>query len=352
MSRILRFENIALAGITHALPEEILSSAQLEERLSPLYSRLRLPSGRLELITGIRERRLWPADMLPGQQSARTVNKLLDHTGFDRKRIGMLLHASVCRDYLEPATACGVHHAAGLDAGCLIYDVSNACLGVMNGVIQIASHIQSGHIDAGIVVGTESSRNLIDATVNSLNNDATLTREAVKASIASLTIGSGSAAILVTRADLAPDAPRFTSAAVGAWTEHHQLCHSGRDEAIGSGMAPLMLTDSEQLMHAGIDVGKKTFQEWMHAMNWTKSDIHRSICHQVGLTHRKLMLESLDLSPDNDYFTVDWLGNTGSVALPMTLSLSLEMNPLHVGQRAVLLGIGSGINVVMMSVER
>ena len=81
------------------------------------------------------------------------------------RRNRRLIHGSVCRDYLEPATACGVHYELGLPQECLVYDVSNACLGMLNGMIQVANMIELGQIRAGLVVGTEDSRQLVESTI-------------------------------------------------------------------------------------------------------------------------------------------------------------------------------------------
>ena len=59
------FENVCLESFGYTLPTEIVTSAQIEARLQPLYERLRLPAGRLELITGVQERRFWAPGTLP-----------------------------------------------------------------------------------------------------------------------------------------------------------------------------------------------------------------------------------------------------------------------------------------------
>lgn len=188
----MRYQNVCLEALTYTLPEEIVRSAEIEARLEPLYTRLRLPEGRLELMTGIMERRFWPPGTLPGQASIRTAEKAIGLAGIDRKEIGALIHGSVCRDYLEPATASGVHQKLGLSAECLVYDVSNACLGLLNGLIQVANMIELGQIRCGLIVGTESGRTLVESTIDRLNRDTSLTRDDVKLALASLTIGSGS----------------------------------------------------------------------------------------------------------------------------------------------------------------
>ena len=63
------------------------------------------------------------------------------------------------------------------------------------------------------------------------------------------------------------------------------------------------------------------------------------------------MLQSLQLDPQRDFCTYPWLGNTGSVALPITLAIAQEQQFLRPGERVALLGIGSGINCIMAAVE-
>jgi len=135
----MQYENVCLEAFGYTLPDEVVTSEQIEQRLEPLYRRLRLPEGRLELMTGIRERRFWDRGVLPGEKSVESGRRAVAAAGIDPEHIGLLVHGSVCRDYLEPATACSVHHRLELPESCVIYDVSNACLGLMNGVLQVGS---------------------------------------------------------------------------------------------------------------------------------------------------------------------------------------------------------------------
>lgn len=347
----MQYQNVCIESLGYTLPEEIVTSDEIEGRLEPLYRRLRLPEGRLEHMTGIRERRFWAAGTLPSDKSVESGRKAIEAAGLDRDSIGALIHASVCRDHLEPATACRVHHLLGLSAQCMIYDVSNACLGLLNGMIQVANMIELGQIRAGLVVGTESGRQLVEHTIESLNAATHLTRRQIKTAIASLTIGSGSCAVLLVDRRASRTQNRLVAATVRTHTEHHRLCHSGRDEAVGSGMKPLMDTDSEQLMHEGIRAGAETFPDFLAACGWSREQLSRTFCHQVGATHRKLMLEAVGLDESIDYSSLEWLGNTGSVALPITLALGLERGLVRPGDRVGLLGIGSGINCLMLAVH-
>lgn len=338
------------------MPTEVVTSDDIESMLQPLYSRLRLPAGRLELMSGITSRRVWPAGTAPSGPSITSGNAAIDASGIDRAKIGCLIHASVCRDFLEPATASKVHHGLGLSEDCWVYDVSNACLGLLNGAVQIAGLIESGAIDAGLVVGTENSRPLMQQTIQVLNADQELTRQSVKPAFASLTIGSGSCAWLLVHRRLADQrdvrlaGSPFLAAVAAARTQFHDLCRSDDDTA-GAGMQPVMDTDSEKLLHEGIATGAAAFAKFLSETGWSRSDIQRTICHQVGGKHRQMMLETLGLAVENDHVTFPWTGNTGSVALPITLADAAYRNRLTMGQRVALMGIGSGINSVMAAVQ-
>ena len=104
-------------------------------------------------------------------------------------------------------------------------------------------------------------------------------------------------------------------------------------------------------MHEGIAAAKAAFDEFLSGLDWQRNDLNRIFCHQVGRAHRKMLLDRLQLDPELDYATLPWLGNTGSVALPMTASVGVENGQVAAGDRVAFLGIGSGINVLMLGLE-
>ncbi len=342
------FNRVALASIGFVLPPEIWSSKSVELRLSALYQRLNLPLGRLELMSGIRERRMWAPSTNITNPSIESCKRAIAAANIKPKSIGCLIHASVCRDFLEPATACGVHAALGLSKNAWVYDVSNACLGVMNAAVQIAMMIEAGVIDAGLAVGTENARGLVESTIAQLNQDTNLTRKSIKPAFASLTIGSGSCAWLLVNREKYPNRGSFHAAVARAHTENHNLCQSDADQS-GSSMQPLMNTDSELLLEQGIATGEAAFQSLEPLLPWSRQSMDATVCHQVGSTHRRMMLERIGLPIEKDFATFESLGNTGSVALPTALAIGLQSGAIAQPSRAVLMGIGSGINSVMIA---
>ena len=66
----MRYTEVCVHDFGYQLPPVELSSTAIEERLQPLYERLKLPAGRLELMTGITARRLWQPGTRPSAGAA------------------------------------------------------------------------------------------------------------------------------------------------------------------------------------------------------------------------------------------------------------------------------------------
>lgn len=356
----MRYENVCLQAWAHELPPEVVTSAALEDRLAPVYAGLGLPAGRLELMTGIRERRFWPAPVSPGEVSARTARAALERSGLAPGRIGAVVHGSVCRDFLEPATANLVAHALGVARDATVLDVSNACLGVLSGMILVANMIELGQIEAGLVVSTEDGRPLVDTTVRDLlarHARGELTRKQVKPALASLTIGSASVAIVLCSrgaADAARGGHRLLGGTVAQAAEHHGLCRSTPDRGFQPGAGEdeplLMQTDSETMLQHGCALAARNWSAFLAELGWAGGTPRKVFCHQVGVAHRRALFQALALDASRDYPTVERFGNTGSAALPLGLALAADEGLLAPGDPVALLGIGSGLNSIMLGV--
>jgi 3-oxoacyl-[acyl-carrier-protein] synthase-3 len=343
----MRFENVHIEAVGLALPDEAVTSDDLERRLEPLYERLGASVGRLELMSGIRERRFWPAGTRPSDASTLAGRDALERAGVDPSRIGCLIHSSVCRDFMEPATASVVHANLGLPPTCEAFDLSNACLGFANAMTVTASRIERGELEAALVVSGEDGGPLVDETIAALLREG-VTRADLKRAYASLTIGSGAAAMVLTRADVARSEHRLVGGVARAATQHHGLCSGDRSDGASG---PLMETDSEALLHAGNALAAETWPALLAELGWAAEDVDRVVTHQVGVQHKRLLFETLGLDHDRDFTTVETLGNVGSVSLPITLALAEREGFVRAGHRVAMQGIGSGLHCLMLGLQ-
>ena len=347
----MRFNNVCIESLGYHLPQNIVTSAELEKRLDPLYRKLKLPAGRLEMMSGIRERRFWDAGTLPSEVGSIAGEKAIVKSGVDKSEIGCLICASVCRDFLEPATASVIHNNLKLRKASLVFDVSNACLGVLNGMIFIASMIELGQIRAGLVVAGEHGGPLVDNTIDMLLKNPNPTRSGIKGSFASLTIGSAATAVLLTHKDISRSKHKLLGGVGLAATQFNHLCRGSSDGGMHADSAPLMETDSETLMKEGCKLAGETWSATKDELKWKNEDVDRVFCHQVGSMHRKLLYETMDMNIAKDFPTLEFLGNTGAASLPTTLAIGEEQGCLDKGSKVCLLGIGSGLNCLMLGVE-
>ncbi len=345
------FSNVCVEAVACHLPETVVTSEDLENRMGPLYDRLKLPVGRLELMSGIRERRFWEPGTMPSEVGAVAGEKAIEKSGIDRDRIGCLISASVCRDFLEPATASVVHNKLRLPGSSQVFDISNACLGVLNGMVHIANMIELGHIEAGLVVAGENGGPLVCNTIETLLSNPSVSRKEIKSSFASLTIGSAAVGVLLTHKNISRTGHRLVGGVSCAATQFNDLCRGNDDSGGGSSWSPLMETDAETLMKEGCRLAGETWRAFKSDLKWKNEEIDRVFCHQVGTMHRKLLYETIGLSLEKDFSTLEFLGNTGAASLPATLALGEEKGVMQSGNKAALLGIGSGLNCLMLGIE-
>ncbi len=347
----MKYEHVCIEQFGYVLPDEVVTSVELERRLSPVYSRFGLHEGRIELMSGIRERRLWPAGTMPSDVSARAGRAALEASGFLAEQVECLLHTSVSRDCLEPASAAFVHSALSLPPHVTMFDISNACLGFLNGMLVAANMIELGQIKVALIVAGEHSRHLIESTVRVLLEDRSLTKKQLNDAFASLTIGSGAAALVMAHESVSKTGHRLLGGAVLASSDANHLCRGTEDVGFSDGAHMVMSTDSETLLVAGCELAVETWTRAKAQLAWKNADVDRCFTHQVGVAHRDRLYETLDLDPTLDFSTLEYLGNVGSVSVPITMALGTEQNPPTPGDRVALMGIGSGLNCVMLGVE-
>jgi acyl-CoA:acyl-CoA alkyltransferase len=350
----MNYTRVNLSSFGTLIPPVVVTSEEIETRLAPLYERLHLPEGRLELMTGIRERRFWETGMLPSDAATGAARALLDKYQLSPDAIQALIFCGVSHDFSEPATSTAVVRKLNLKKDTLNFDISNACLGMVSGIMTLANMVELGQIECGIAVTGENARPLVENTISALNDDMTITRRNVKDQFASLTIGCAATAVLVTRQGFLPATHSHALCAVATASDcsNNALCQGTAEGAMTDGTRVLMKTDSHELMVQGIEVAARMWNSLRNSSNWGENILPDIVCgHQVGKVHRDLLFEKLGLPVALDFPVFPEFGNCGSASLPLACCLAEERGCLQHGMRLAALGIGSGINAAGMIVK-
>jgi len=332
-----RFRNTAVLAASSIDATEVVTSDELDARLGDTYQRVGLRPGLLERLVGIRERRWWGEGVTFVDGAAAAGSKAIAASGVDPADIGLMVNTSVSRRYLEPATAAAVHDAIGLPRSCQNFDVTNACLGFINGMEIAASMIDAGLCDYALVVDGEDAREVQEACIERLLDPAVTSKD-VMAQFATFTLGSGAAAMVLGRADRHPEGHRLVAAVSRAGTEHHELC-------IGDNT--MMQTDLKGLLDAGLALSGELWAEAEAEFDWS-AGMDRYVIHQVSVVHTEALCDRLGIDKDLVPLTFPDRGNIGPVSVPYTLAD--QADALQPGDRVLLMGIGSGLNAACLEI--
>jgi 3-oxoacyl-[acyl-carrier-protein] synthase III len=346
----MTYETVHLDAMGYELAPVVITSAELEARVAPVYQKLRIAPGQLEALTGIGERRWWQEGFPLSEGAVAAARKALAKSHVKAGEIQALIYAGVCRENLEPATACAVAAELGIAPNAFVYDISNACLGVMNGIIDIANRIELGQIRAGMVVSCESAREINDIMIAKMLANPTM--QMFTLSLATLTGGSGAVAVILVHQSLVKSGGRgrrLLGGVAHAAPEHHRLCRWGATSA--EDPTPFMMTDAVGVLKNGVELGMRTWRDFLGTLKWTPQMVDRVICHQVGSGHRNTILRQIEIPAEKDYSTFAYLGNMGTVSLPLTAAIAEQRQFLKSGDRVAFLGIGSGLNCLMLGWE-
>lgn len=335
-----RYKNVAIVGLARDEAPIEAASADIEKRLAPAMRRLKLPGGLLASLSGIGRRRLYPPDVPPSAAAARAAEKLFAETGFDRRDIDLLYSTSVCRDHIEPSTASIVQSRLGLGGHVKSLDIGSACLGFIDGMELAALSIEADINRHALIVAGENSAPILEATIAKLMQPEA-DRNSYFRNFATLTLGSGGAAMILGRASDYPDAPRLIGSVSRSDAASNHLC---------CGDPGGMETDSAALLTAGVALAKETFDIGCREFGWTQNAFDRLICHQVSAANTRKLCESLGLDENLLVKTFPNYGNMGPVAVPFTLDIAKESGLIGRGSRLALMGIGSGLCCAMLEI--
>ena len=343
-----KFNNVRIEAYSFDRPPHKVTTAEIEDRLTPQYKKFGIPVGTLEKLSGINNRHMYDRGTLPSDIATLAAKAVMAKSGIDPKEIGAIFNCSVSRDYFEPATAILVHKNLGLPETVMAMDITNACIGFSNGMITMSNLIESGVIRAGLIVAGENLGFIMDNTFKKLaESNGEMTRDRFIKTLPTFTLGSGAVAMILAHKDIATQNHRYIGSVSRSASQHAELCIGNGDfhaHMDTSQLDPLMSTDSAKLISSANKLGARTWPDFSEAMGWKSEEIDHVVCHQVGKQVNEAFYKSQGLPHDREHIVYNDYGNLVSAAMPAALIAAAENNKFMAGDKILLTAYGSGLN--------
>jgi acyl-CoA:acyl-CoA alkyltransferase len=327
-------------GITSAaafLPEQVLTSAQVQERIIIAGSQPFQP-GTLEHLTGIERRRVARADEYASTLAIGAARLVLAAAGLRPCDFDLLLFASASRDVAEPATAHIVQAELGSAAHAI--DVTNACNSFINGIDLARAMLIAGRATRALVVTGETPTRVIRWQPSSV--------EQLRRGIAGYTFGDAGAAVIVE--------PVTAGGIIDIDTETRSE-HWDVGGIFGGGSRHPRDTeytyfdgDGRALRGVFEKIGAGIIDRACDRTGTALADFAKVLVHQVTVPYLNRFVELTGVPPASLEVTVGELGNVASATLGV--QLARVFGSLAAGDRVLFVGLGGGVSLMTMVWEK
>lgn len=303
---------------------------------------------KFEAITGIRERRYAPDELLASDMAALAAEEALDDAELDKETLDYIIVAHNFGDLradnpkvdMVPSLASRVKQKLAIDnPQCIAYDLPFGCPGWLQGLIQANYYIQSGDARQVLVIGSETLSRVCDPH----DRDSMIYADGAGATVLGATPGGEPVGILshAARTDTNPEADYLTMGRSFNDTadDHLFLKMQGR-KLYQYALKRVPGVVKRSLDQAGLSV-KEVSKVLIHQAN-AKMD--------EAILQRLLKLYNIsEVPPALMPMTISWLGNTSVATIPTLLDLirrnKLDSHHISSGDILVFASVGAGMNV-------
>ncbi|MEU1778076.1 3-oxoacyl-[acyl-carrier-protein] synthase III C-terminal domain-containing protein [Streptomyces abikoensis] len=326
-----RHSTIAQVAV-HA-PAGRQTGEEIEDDIRARNPGIRLLPGLLRQMYGFEERRVAPAGTWPSDLAAAAGRRALDRAGLGPDAVDLLIFASASEDMEEPATAHIVAHKLGVTAP--VFDVQNACNGVLNAVEVADALIRTGRYDRVLITTGELG--------SALSRLPARHQDELAALLPAYTLGDLGAALLLE----ASDHPGVLGAAFHANSAGWRaatVTNPYYTPRFGSQSARF---DSHALAASFTGMEGAAFDA-LHAIGRTTGDIHLCCVHQASVPFTHAILEALGVPAERAVSTFPCYGNVATATLPLQLAEAERRGMLRPGDLVALFGLASGASFGML----
>ncbi|MCS0638605.1 hypothetical protein NX801_23700 [Streptomyces sp. LP05-1] len=328
----------AVRQVAVEVPAGRQTAEEVEEDVRRRNPGIRLMPGVLRQTYGLEERRVAPAGTLPSDLAATAARSALDQAGLGPGAVDLLIFASASEDMEEPATAHVVADKLGVTAP--VFDVKNACNGLLNALEIANSFIGAGRYSRVLVTTGERSSLLSRLPVRD--------RDELALMMPVFTRGDLGAALLVEesgRPGLLGGSFVANSAgwrSVTAVNPYISLDLGGTARAVRFDSQALADSFAGMERH-GLDA--------LHALGHKSGDLDLVCVHQPSVPFTRTTLDALGVEQDKVVPVFPRYGDVATAALPLQLAEARRLGRLRPGDLVALFGLAGGASAGMLLLE-
>ncbi|NWJ48398.1 MAG: ketoacyl-ACP synthase III [Chloroflexi bacterium] len=328
---------VKISAIASALPEKVVTSAEVEQRVMNYSPSIKVPTGILQSLTGIKTRRFVEDHVNTSDLAAEACKKVLARTATSPDEIDLFIFASAGQDLTEPATSHITQYKVGSNGA--VMDIKNACNSFINGIQAAEAMIMTGQYRKALVAVGETPSKCIKWHVKD--------KKDLRLSFPGYTFGDGGAAALL---ELTEEKTGLFYRKFHAYSQHWNI---GTLPGGGS-MHPrgeeytYFQGDGTALKDAFVELGPNLLRDALRQTNTSFEDYARIFVHQVTVPFLEQFMEVCKVPADKVVVTLPQYGNMAAASLPVGFALAESRGEVKKGDKVMFIGLAGGISVGLM----
>jgi 3-oxoacyl-[acyl-carrier-protein] synthase-3 len=303
---------------------------------------------KFEAITGIKERRYAPNDLLTSDMAFLSAQEAIADADIDKESLDYIIVAHNFGDLradnpkvdMVPSIAARVKQKLEIkNPGCIAYDLPFGCPGWVQGLIQANYYIQSGDAQRIMVIGAETLSRVCDPH----DRDSMIYADGAGTAILEATSSENPLGILShgARSDTNPQA------------DYLIMDESFNEEADNT---LYLKMEGHKLYQYALKYVPGVVKQSLEKVNIDIEEVSKVLIHQANekmdqaILKRLLKLYNVTEAPNNMMpMTISWLGNSSVATIPTLLDLvrrnKMEDHTISSGDFLVFASVGAGMNI-------
>ncbi len=322
-------------GCGSVLPSHAVSTRDLFQEAQ--FDRFGYAPDTVERLMGISHTRHAPQGTRPGDLAIEAARIALARSGVPAHQIGAAFYCGIDRDYVEPATMHRVAHEVGIKPG-LCWDISDACHGLITGLLTAQALIAAGTINYALLCTGEvpslKTQMLVD-----MFRSGKLGKDSVEKSIGGLTVSDVGGAMVV---GVSEDSSGIVGHQTRCDSSQTKLCFADFSN-VPYGGEPEFAMEMGKICAKTIGLVRNMIPESLKRFGWQREEIDFLIPHQVGERPFLKYLDIFGLRPEQSIATFPTLGNLTTATFPVCWDQLTESGQLEELDRIFCVFTGSGI---------